>query len=200
MTLGQVTSDEQAFDQIIGRLKSEVGSLIKLISVGKKQGMFKKTAPYWSLARMMFPIAEAVGDLIHQQKPVKNLVLVLRDQFEKQRPGYAGKAACIAFLYRHSLMHTDELRKLVHGATEVRWRISYRENSRHLKLETISPGVYRIYLDTTAFYTDILAVCKNAKCQPWGGKVLNRYNSWLSLTLTKATWNEEEALKEIAKF
>src|SRR5207248_7052229 len=73
MIPGQVTSDRQAFDQIIGRLKSEVGAFIKLVSVGKKQGMFKDTAPFWSLARMMFPIAEAVGDLTHQNSPVKNL-------------------------------------------------------------------------------------------------------------------------------
>jgi len=206
MIPGQVPSDKQAFDQIIGRVKSEVGGFIKLVSVSKKQGMFKRTAPFWSLARMMFPIAEAVGDLIHQKKTAQNLVLVLGNEFESERKGYAGKAACIALLYRHSLTHTDELRKLVHGTTEVHWRISYRENPRHLDLVTKSPGVYQINFDTTAFYTDIARLCKAAKRKSWGGSIMNRYNSWLNYTLAnpkppkKLSWNEKEAMAEIANF
>jgi len=202
MILGQVTSDKQAFDQIVARLKGDVGTIIKLVSVGKKQRLFEKTAPFWALARMMFPIAEAVGDLIHQSTSVKNLISVLRQEFETERKGYAGKAACIALLYRHSLTHTDELRKIVVGTTEVKWRISYRENRKHLELVTESPGIHRINFDTTAFYTDILAVCKAAKRKSWGGSVMRRYNSWLILNLAKTnlSWNEQEALKEIAKF
>jgi hypothetical protein len=203
MIPGQVSSDRQAFDQIIGRLKGDVGSFIKLVSVGKKQGLFKDTAPFWALARMMFPIAE---DLIHHNSPVKNLVLVLRNEFEAVRKGYDGKAACIALLYRHSLTHTDELREIVQGTIEVRWRISYRENGRHLHLATQSPGVYQINFDTTAFYTDILRVCKAVKRKSWGGAVMNRYNSWLSYAIAtpkppkKLSWNEQEAMTEIAKF
>jgi len=204
MIPGEVTSDKEAFDQIVGRLKGDVGTIIKLISVGKKQGLFEKTAPFWALARMMFPIAEAVGDLIHQSTSVKNLVSVLTQEFETERKGYAGKPACIALLYRHSLTHTDELRKLVVGTTEVNWRISYRENKRHLELMTESSGIHRITFDTTAFYTDILAVCKAAKRKSWGGSVMKRYNSWLILNLAKLpkdlNWNEREALKEIATF
>jgi len=206
MIPGQVTSDRQAFDQVIGRLKSEVGAFIKLVSVGKKQGMFKDTAPFWSLARMMFPIAEAVGDLTHQNSPVKNLVFVLRNEFENVRKGYDGKAACIALLYRHSLTHTDELRKIVHGVTQVQWRISYRENGRHLHLVTKAPGIYQINFDTTAFYTDILRVCKAAKRKSWSGAVMNRYNAWLSYAIAtpkpskKLSWNEQQATTEIANF
>src|SRR5207247_363293 len=37
MILGEVTSDKQAFDQIVARLKGDVGTIIKLVSVGKKQ-------------------------------------------------------------------------------------------------------------------------------------------------------------------
>lgn len=204
MLLGEVTSDKQAFDQIIARLKGDVGTIIKLVSVGKKQQLFENTAPFWALARMMFPVAEAVGDLIHQRSTsVKNLTSVLSREFEAERKGYAGKAACIALLYRHSLTHTDELRKIVNGTTEVQWRISYRENKKHLELVTKSPGIHRINFDTTAFYTDILAVCKAARRKSWGGIVVKRYNSWL-MNIAKPpkdlTWNEKEALREIAKF
>jgi uncharacterized NAD(P)/FAD-binding protein YdhS len=155
MNPGEVTSDKQTFDQIIGRLKGDVGTIIKLISLGKKQKLFEHTAPFWALARMTFPIAEAVGDLINQDSSVKNLISVLRNEFEKVRKGYADKAACIVLLYRHSLTQTDELRRLVLGGTEVQWRISYRENSKHLELVTKSPGIHEINFDTTAFYTDL---------------------------------------------
>ncbi len=204
MLLGEVTSDKQAFDQIVARLKGDVGAIIKLVSVGKKQQLFENTAPFWALARIMFPVAEAVGDLIHQGTSVKNLTSVLSREFEAERKGYAGKAACIALLYRHSLTHTDELRKIVNGTTEVQWRISYRENKKHLELVTKSPRIHRINFDTTAFYTDILAVCKAARRKSWAGSVVRRYNSWLILNIHKPrkdlNWNEKEALREIAKF
>jgi hypothetical protein len=203
--LGEVTTDKQAFDQIIARLKGDVGTIIKLISLGKKNGFFKDTAPFWALARMTFPIAEALGDLIYRDKStVTNLTSVLANEFEAERKGYRGKAACIALLYRHSLTHTDELRKIVNGPTEIEWRISYRENAKHLELIKKSAGIYRLNFDTTAFYTDILRVCKSAKRKSWGGGIMSQYNSWLTVSLAKPTThlkkNEKEALKEIAAF
>jgi hypothetical protein len=42
MRPGQVSSDEQAFRQIMGRLEQEVGGLIYLISVGKMRKSFTR--------------------------------------------------------------------------------------------------------------------------------------------------------------
>ena len=63
MLLGEVKSDEQAFRQILDRLEGDVGTILQLL-VGSE-----KTAPYWALVRMMFPIAESLGDLIHHARP-----------------------------------------------------------------------------------------------------------------------------------
>jgi hypothetical protein len=45
---GQVSSDEQAFQQILVRLEGEVGTIFELIKSGKlEKGLFPKTAPFW---------------------------------------------------------------------------------------------------------------------------------------------------------
>ena len=68
MRPGEVKSDKQAFYQILTRLEAHVGTILQLISKGKKEGCLPSTAPFWVLVRMMFPIAEAVGDLIYRNK------------------------------------------------------------------------------------------------------------------------------------
>src|SRR5262245_47225771 len=111
---GEVASDKEAFQQILGRLEGEVGTMLKLIEVGRiEKGWFPNTAPFWSLVRMMFPIAESIGDLIYRKEStVQNLQSVLNTNFEAVRPGYAENSAVITMIYRHSLIHQDELRSL----------------------------------------------------------------------------------------
>ena len=90
MRPGEVTSDQQAFQQILGRLEGEVGTLITVVTESKQRGYFPNTAPFWALVRMMFPIAESVGDLIYlnDQSTVQNLISVLENDFEAVRTGY----------------------------------------------------------------------------------------------------------------
>jgi hypothetical protein len=85
MIPGKVRSDKQAFYQILTRLEGDVGTILKLIPEGKKIGLFPNTAPFWALARMMFPIAEAVGDLIYCDGSTENLRKVLENEFEAVR-------------------------------------------------------------------------------------------------------------------
>lgn len=202
MRPGEVKSDEQAFRQILGRLEGEVGTMLRLIPEGKKIGLFPNTAPFWSLVRMTFPIAESVGDLIYRNNSTgQNLQAVLEREFEAVRSGYQGKAAALALLFRHSLTHTDELRTLVTGGREVGWLVSWSEQANHLKLLRNARGVYGIRFDTTAFYEDLVAVCHNAMDKPWGGQVMKRYNGWLTLDLdtTKRTKIVKDAIDELTK-
>src|SRR5829696_1971553 len=64
-----------------------------------------RPAPFWSLVRMMFPVAESLGDLIYRRDnaTAQNLRAVLENDFEEVRTGYRGKSALLALLYRHSL-------------------------------------------------------------------------------------------------
>ena len=179
---GEVASDEEAFRQILLRLEGDVGTILQLISKGKKEGFFPNTAPFWALLRMTFPIAEAVGDLIYRSTAL-NLQSVLENEFEAVRAGYQGKAAILTLLFRHSLAHTDELRTLVIGQREVGWSVSWSEQTSHLSLLNV-PGIdVVIRFDTTAFYEDLVAVCHNAMDKPWDGQVMKRYNEWLMLDI-----------------
>ncbi len=199
---GQVTSDEQAFRQILGRLEGEVGTMLRLIEVGKNEkGLFPKTAPFWSLVRMTFPIAESIGDLIYRNdSTVQNLRSVLEREFEAVRGGYARKSAILALLYRHALTHQDELQSLLTAGREVGWLLSYGGRANHLQIARHSPVLFTVHFDTTAFYDDIVAVCRNALGQSWGGAVMARYNGWLTCNLDTEQQNRgvRDAIAAIA--
>jgi hypothetical protein len=197
MLPGEVQSDEQAFRQILGRLEGEVGTILQLIGDSKKKGVFPNTAPFWALTRMMFPIAESLGDLIHRKQHTSvNLTSVLATEFEAVRPGYQGKAATLSVLYRHSLIHHDELRVLETGGKKIWWIVSFAVPEQHLAFVRRAPDVVAIHFDTTAFYDDLSAVCREAIAKQWGGHVMTRYNNWLTLNLQK----EKSAIKEIETF
>jgi hypothetical protein len=203
MRPGQVTSDTQAFQQILGRLVNEVGTGLQLIDIGKREkGLYKDTAPFWSLVRQMLPIAESIGDLIYRgNSTVKNLTSVLATEFEAERPGYNGKAATLAILYRHSLTHQDELQALQTGGKEVAWQVSYGDPSSHLKLVKVNPTCAIICFDTTAFFQDLVKVCQTAQGKAWGGEVMKRYNGWLTYDLDAEAKdkNVTAAIAEIGK-
>ena len=198
MRPGEVASDQQAFQQILGRLEGEIGTLIGLVIASKEHGCFSNTAPFWSLARMMFPIAESVGDLIYREdeRPARNLICVLENEFQEVRAGYLGKAETLALLYRHSLIHQDELRTLETGCKKCGWVVSFGQRAQHLKV-TQSPPLVSIQFDTTAFYDDLVAVCRTAFAKNWDGKVKDRYNDWLTYDLDVK--KRKSVISEISK-
>ena len=201
MRPGEVTSDQQAFQQVLGRLEGDVGTLIQLVREGKNRGYFPNTAPFWALVRMMFPIAESVGDLIYRDSSTaRNLISVLEKEFEAVRVGYLGKAKILAQLYRHSLTHQDELRSLAAGGKECGWVVSFDERAQHLNVTKAPPRV-SIQFDTTAFYDDLAAVCRAALAAQWNDEVKNRYNSWLTYDLDPERNKRRiaEVIAEIAK-
>jgi hypothetical protein len=198
---GEVKSDQQAFQQILGRLEGEVGTLIYLVNESKKSGRFPNTAPFWSLVRMMFPIAEAVGDLIYNhQSTARNLISVLEKEFEAVRSGYLGKSKILAQLYRHSLTHQDELRSLQTAGKECGWQVSFNGRAQHLKV-THQPPLVVIQFDTTAFYDDLIAVCGAALAKNWNDDVRKRYSRWLTYDLDPEKHKKAIAavIAEIAK-
>ena len=195
MRPGEVTSDKQAFVQILNRLEGDVGTIMKLILNAKILGAaFKDTAPFWALIRMMFPIAESVGDLIHRQdSTVRNLTLVLQNQFGT---GYKDKANILAVLYRHSLTHQDEMRCLLTDKKEVIWIVTYGVKGSHLEVKLEGNNI-TVHFDTTAFYDDLVKVVQAAEKGTWSGEVMNRYNSWLTLDLDADAKKYKFAIKEI---
>jgi len=203
MNPGGVTSDKEAFELIRVHLENDVGTILTLIEEHNAKHSKTNGTPYWALVRMMFPNAEALGDLIHQNKSTsQNLTSVLEAEFEEVRPGYKGKAATLALIYRHSLTHTDELRTLVvDKRAKVKWRLSCFEKDTHLRVESEGPDTLRLSFDTTAFYDNLVEVCDNAIGKQWGGRVKATYDKWLVLNLDPKkkdnTQVEKAAINEI---
>jgi hypothetical protein len=183
----EVKTDEEAFEQILKRLTNDVGTILGLVRQAKDANReFHKTAPFYAIARMLFPIAESIGDLVYRNNnsTSANLTSILENEFEVVRPGYQGKAAIVAELFRHSLTHTDELRVLQCNARKVGWSISWNEETDHLKLTRGIADEFQFKFDTTAFYEDVVKVLQSAAQKSWQGEVMKRYNGWLTLDLS----------------
>lgn len=191
-------TDRQAFELVLGRLEGDVGGLLQLWRVAHTQG--DPLTPFWAFARMLFPIAEAIGDLIYQDRStVVNLTSVLEKECESVRPGYKGKANILPLMYRHSLTHTDEARSLRSRRKIVDWALSLDEQEEHLKVQKPGRGRRIIRFDLTAFYEDLRQVCTNAREGKWGRRVVRRYNEWLLLDLNRGAMGKPSHNKTAAK-
>jgi len=196
---GEVRSDDEAFTNILGRLENEVGGIISLVGKAKEQGAFPNTAPFWALVRMTFPIAESLGDLIYDSAPTINLESILKNEFEAVRGGYAPIAATLAILFRHSLLHQDEVRALLTNGTEVNWQLGFGARKTHLRIA--DKGTYwEVQFDTTAFYEDLVEVWKRQIGKYSNGEMAARYNNWLALKLDSGDKTHKRAITEIAAF
>jgi hypothetical protein len=138
---------------------------------------------------------------VHQSARTSDNLLRGIEALEAVRPGYKNKAAILALLYRHSLMHTDEMRVLRTGGKIIGWRLTFNEPAGHLKADRLDANTFKVTLDLTSFYDDLRALClANAK-QNHGGRAAARYNSWTVLDLDtkpKLTGTENRAKEEIA--
>jgi hypothetical protein len=195
----QVQSPNQAIERVLEHLENDVGIFLKMIEEARATSARAAYAPYWALMRMMFPVAESLADLIFQtpNQTAANLIQVLEVKFEKVRAGYQGKAATLTQLFRHSLTHSDEPRTLVATSKGVAWRVTYNERSSHLAVEHLRADLVQISFDVTAFYDDLVAVCKKAIHEETDPKIVTQYNSWLRKKLDEKKRPEKRAIDEI---
>lgn len=192
----KVRSAKKAFEEIEKRLQADVGTLIALIRFGQSRGYFNNTAPFWALARMLFPIAESLGSLLLAGNSSANLKYGL----DLLGDHYQGISALISLIYRHSLMHQDELRTLKIIRTRITWHLTFDDPNGHLKVTRFRRGLYEIMFDLTQFYSDLLNKLKNPPMNNSKRQIRSRYNNWLELELTGANSLEREALNEIEAF
>ena len=196
-------TDREAFNLVLGRLEGDVGGLLALLLASWRSARTESKkpdlTPFWAFARMLFPIAESIGDLIYRNDSltVMNLTSILENEFERVRPGYKGKANVIAQMYRHSLTHTDEMRALYYPRKTITWKLSLDEAADHLKVRKLARGRKQLQFDLTAFYEDVRQVCLTARGGKWGRKVAQRYNGWLLLKLNINKKAHQDAINEI---
>lgn len=204
--------DKEAFQKILDRLQGDVGRLMDLVDVfnNKQDDIKEQIFPFWAFTRMLFPIAESIGDLIYHNlhengtpNTSQNLIDVLKNEFEDARNGYKKSANIIALLFRHSLVHTDEMRKLVYEKKQISvgWTIGFGVLlNHHLEIRKNDGGL-NLRFDLMAFYEDIVKVCKKAQVKAiagtWNGVITTRYKSWLELKLDDTKLSHQKAINEI---
>lgn len=187
---GTVSSDAQAFKQIAERFAAELAGLTRAIDFEAGP------VPFWALLRISFPVAESIGDLLYgpTHKTAAALRLVLEQEFESVRSGYRGKAALLTLVLRHSLIHHDEPRRVCRDHQCITWHLDSDCDDSHLAVDWSRSGErLLIKFQPRAFCEDIVAVCRHLEARSHGGKVMARYNSWLTLELAGRTLNTNES-------
>ena len=100
---------------------------------------------FWALARMLFPVVEAVASVIYRTRKTsteRSPVRLLRT-LGFEYPNLVWE------MYRHTLMHNDEMANASYKGRRVAWSISV--NGQH----EATPG--RLNIDAAQLYDDLLA-------------------------------------------
>lgn len=189
--------DVIAFKNILGRLETEVGTMKEVIDQqwlgGRKENSFGRGHfPYWSFIRMLLPVAESVGALLYShESTVDNLISVLENEFSELDSNYGKFCHLVVMLYRHPLIHTDELRGVVVNKTRIWWSMDASNLMKHMKVikRDKSKSTYWIHFNPKQFYEHLVVVLKRlierAEAGTWNGKIAERYASWTGLNLNQ---------------
>ncbi len=186
--------DAEVFRRIQGRLNGEIGGLMDLVDEkflsGDKSSYYGTgNFPYWSMLRSLLPIAESIGALLYDEpKSGDNLKNLLKNELKRYEEGYAKFPEVIVMLFRHPLIHTDEIRVIKSGRIRIGWSLTAADSMRHMKVtKGDKRSTYRINFSPRKFYenlSDLLEKCiYNAKKDHWKGVIAKRYIKWGSLNL-----------------
>lgn len=125
-----------------GRLINDVGPYIELVK--KVYDETGKGTGFWALARMIFPVVDAVASRIYkkgkQRKPVK-----LLQKLKVPCPNLVWE------IYRHSLIHGDQPRTAVYRKKKVAWRVSIGEGTHERHNTHIAIDLEKCYQDFLIF-------------------------------------------------
>jgi hypothetical protein len=99
----------QFLTDVRGRLTGEVGLCVDVLR--------KARTGFWAMARMVFPVVEAVATVIYRTNNApKPPILLGKLGFEHPN--------LIWQMYRHTLMHNDEMAPAVHRRHVVSWEMN----------------------------------------------------------------------------
>lgn len=177
-------NDKDALIRVRNRLIGDFGGLHEMVLKDRNcKAAIGETgiAPFWGFARMIFPIAESIGDLIYRSSTTENLQKYLENDLSKIDIRYSNYSAILPQLFRHSLIHQDELRTLVIGKRKLAWALSmFGSNLEHLNVyqDQAGPNTKVLHFDLTSFYNDLMFSLDGLIADPPKG-CMERYNSWL---------------------
>lgn len=121
-----------------GRLVDDIEPYLVVI----KQTVLKsgKKIGFWSLARMIFPVIEAVGSCIYKERQFR-----LLERIGVPCPALVWK------MYRHSLIHGDQPRFLIYRKQRIDWEVRIFEGAHAIKKGVIAIDLGKCYRDFLGF-------------------------------------------------
>lgn len=186
--------DLKALTNIQGRFITEVGEILSIIQnewlLGGKSSFSLGYFPYWSVLRMTMPVAESIGALLYNKpSTVDNILEFFHNELRNTNENYDKFKFTIVELYRHPLIHSDEMRGITISKTQIGWSVDVSDRMKHLKV--IKPdgkrSSYLLHFNPPQFYEDIEGKLKNliarAEKGEWNGSLAQNYTSWLRLNL-----------------
>lgn len=187
----KLTKDKEVFIRIRERFEYEVGEIIELARTHQKNATQYNWLPWFSLFRMMFPVVEAMGDLLFSEKASnKNLRLALEDMASMNK-GYADLSALIILLYRNALIHQEEMRTVNALGTQIACNPGFDYGQTHLVPNDKNRNLILIPFDIPTFYRDIITSLNQNSEKDHGGKVVSKFNKWFSYDLEKEIGNRK---------
>lgn len=192
-------TDEEVFVRIRERFEYEVGRTIEVIRKDLDNVSSYTWVPWWSLFRMIFPVAEALGDLLFSKTSSENLRLTLK-AMANINPGYGEMSALIVLLYRHALIHQEEMRAINYKKMKIVCNPGFGYEQTHLK-PISDVGLVKIPFDITTFYKDLIKFIDIKAKENHSGRVVSKYDQWFSYDIVKEIGsrksNDQIALEEI---
>lgn len=187
--------DKKVLVNIRNRLETDVIALTNLITEeyvsGRANNIFcKGHVPHWGLLRMTMPIAESIGALLYDNAgPSKNLIDTFSNEFSRLDINYDKFKNILVMLYRHPLVHTDELRSININGYHIGFSLDITNLAKHLKILKVKDKVqtYLIHFNHRQFADDIKSVLngliKRSDQNEWEGQLADRYFKWTKLDL-----------------
>lgn len=187
--------DKAALNNIKGRLESDVISVIDLMGEeflsGRKDNIFARGhVPHWGLVRMAMPIAESLGALLYENNStVQNLLDLFENELSVLDERYGEFKNIIVMLYRHPLVHTDEMRSINVNGYHIGWSFDITSSMKHLKVIKVAgkDSVYLVHFNHRQFTDHLMSLLnrlsERADQDEWKGKLAERYVQWTKLDL-----------------
>jgi len=155
----KIVSKKQYLKNILARLDTEYIQILNLVTEHNLK--HERGIGFWSLARIIFPVIEAVATTVGKRK---------EDFLEKDLQVPFGHL--VWEIYRHALMHSDELRYAVYKEKTISWAIHLgNENIGHIVAKqidsthhtTIHLAVPKLYYDLQTFLIEEIAKSNSSK-------------------------------------
>ena len=164
---------------VAGRLRNDVGPYFETIRA--EYCRTRTGIGFWALARMIFPVVEAVASVIYRtgrtrRGPRERPPVRLLRELGFEYPNLVWE------MYRHTLMHNDEMASASYQGRVVTWGIRVGEGHH------CSNG--RLWIDAEQLYTDLLAFLDREATAPGSSRVWVKESFRFNTAFSRVTRDE----------